>query len=132
MHVGGMHVAPGVHVNFGMFHGNMPGMFGGPGGPPAGGGQGGPAPQDLIDALEEVCLDKADVERGNEQCGVCLGDQAVGDRAVLLSCRHAFCKSCIQTWLGRQCVCPVCRTPVRDPRHPAPPGTNWFLPLSPQ
>eukprot|EP00039_Didymoeca_costata_P013191 m.196642 g.196642 ORF g.196642 m.196642 type:complete len:488 (-) comp15701_c0_seq3:4304-5767(-) len=68
-----------------------------------------PASREFIDNLTEECLDKQDIESGNEQCAICFADQQVGDLAAILPCGHAFHKSCLVPWIERHSNCPVCR-----------------------
>ena len=41
-------------------------------------------------------------------CAVCQETMTRDTEAVQLLCSHAFCKSCIQTWLKLRRTCPVC------------------------
>ncbi|KAJ7086388.1 hypothetical protein B0H15DRAFT_844426 [Mycena belliarum] len=45
------------------------------------------------------------------QCLICLDDYDPADEIRLLTCRHAFHKTCVDRWLetGRN-NCPACRT----------------------
>ncbi|KAL7600410.1 RING-H2 finger protein ATL56 [Lactuca sativa] len=53
-----------------------------------------------------------DVEKGVE-CAVCLEGFKPGDKCRLLpNCRHTFHANCIDSWLIKTAVCPVCRTCV--------------------
>ncbi|CAI9283876.1 unnamed protein product [Lactuca saligna] len=53
-----------------------------------------------------------DVEKGVE-CAVCLEGFKPGDKCRLLpNCRHTFHANCIDSWLIKTAVCPVCRTYV--------------------
>lgn len=45
-------------------------------------------------------------------CSVCLGELEAGEEARQLPCGHNFHKRCIDVWLGRSCVCPMCRRQV--------------------
>lgn len=50
--------------------------------------------------------------RWHEDCAVCLAPfRDDGDET--LSCRHAFHRACLQTWLSRSPTCPLCRRPCR-------------------
>merc|ERR1712151_1311262 len=51
-------------------------------------------------------------EQCNGMCSVCLGELEVGDEARTLPCGHNFHRRCIDVWLGRSLVCPMCRQPV--------------------
>ncbi|EXB87866.1 RING-H2 finger protein ATL80 [Morus notabilis] len=44
-------------------------------------------------------------------CAVCLENFKAGDKCRLLpSCNHSFHSQCIDSWLLRTPVCPICRT----------------------
>ena len=47
------------------------------------------------------------------QCLICLDEYDTEDDIRVMTCRHAFHKSCVDKWLqtGRN-NCPACRTPV--------------------
>eukprot|EP00038_Savillea_parva_P010475 m.190618 g.190618 ORF g.190618 m.190618 type:complete len:329 (+) comp18071_c0_seq1:115-1101(+) len=91
----------------------------------AGGGGGAPAAADvdpdasvgatpaMLSRLTETCLDKEAIEGGNDECGVCLSEQHVGDLAILLDCGHAFHKACLVPWLKKNAICPSCREPLK-------------------
>ena len=43
-------------------------------------------------------------------CPICLDENP---DMVLENCNHAFHKACINQWLERSALCPLCRTPVQ-------------------
>lgn len=45
----------------------------------------------------------------NEVCVICM--DSVHDRAVVKSCKHAFCKECIWSWAKAKHTCPLCNSP---------------------
>ncbi len=59
------------------------------------------------------------VAGGIETCNVCMEDLAMGDAMRLLSCKHAFHLPCIDTWLARSTLCPICRAELRTPEEVA-------------
>ncbi|PKU64220.1 RING-H2 finger protein ATL56 [Dendrobium catenatum] len=64
------------------------------------------------------CYDyKAGVKgRGSEaECAVCLEGFQVGQRCRLLPvCRHSFHADCVDSWLMKTAICPICRSRVRE------------------
>jgi len=53
--------------------------------------------------------DDLDSSERNNCCSVCLVDLDVGDKYRLLPCLHRFHVQCIDPWLPRNPVCPLCR-----------------------
>ena len=52
------------------------------------------------------------------ECAVCL-EEIEGDELarVVLTCNHAFHLECVNTWLSKHSVCPLCRAPIRLEFH---------------
>jgi hypothetical protein len=50
---------------------------------------------------KKLCDDK-------EECPICLEELNSNDSKVLV-CKHSFHKLCIDTWLERKNICPLCR-----------------------
>ncbi|KAK6171633.1 hypothetical protein SNE40_018081 [Patella caerulea] len=67
-----------------------------------------PAPEEKIDALPLVKIDKHQIE-SNLQCSVCMEDYQLGDEANKLPCDHHYHPPCIIPWLKLHGTCPVCR-----------------------
>lgn len=47
-------------------------------------------------------------------CVVCLSSVTHGDQVLELPCSHVFHLSCVEEWLKRSVVCPVCKRDLRD------------------
>lgn len=66
------------------------------------------------DDLEKLpCFDFKEREKGTSpvDCTVCLENFKVGERCRLLPlCKHSFHAECVDSWLLRTPVCPICRT----------------------
>ncbi|XP_076899529.1 E3 ubiquitin-protein ligase ATL23-like [Bidens hawaiensis] len=65
--------------------------------------------------LSAAELDKLPATTGNQlglatECSICLDDiQAEQPARVVPGCNHGFHLQCVDTWLARNPVCPVCR-----------------------
>ncbi|KAL5987563.1 hypothetical protein ACLOJK_035311 [Asimina triloba] len=66
-----------------------------------------------LDDLEKLpCFDFKAREKGSSpvDCAVCLENFKVGDKCRLLpACKHSFHAHCIDSWLLKTPVCPICR-----------------------
>lgn len=47
------------------------------------------------------------------RCMICLNDYEIGDLVKTLPCFHMFHPQCINEWLGRSELCPLCKTSVQ-------------------
>jgi hypothetical protein len=65
--------------------------------------------------LENVVLDKTNIDRFNDKCNICLDEFVLEQNVILLNCKHFFHNECIKNWLTNQSTkCPICRNPQRD------------------
>ncbi|KAA8530253.1 hypothetical protein F0562_004962 [Nyssa sinensis] len=66
------------------------------------------------DDLEKLpCFDFEAREKGSSpvDCAVCLDNFKVGDKCRLLPlCKHSFHAQCVDSWLLKTPICPICRT----------------------
>ncbi|KAG5185004.1 hypothetical protein JKP88DRAFT_348409 [Tribonema minus] len=51
-------------------------------------------------------------------CSICLDDYRDGDDVTALPCRHQFHKDCVQPWLVRGGLCPLCKSDALGERPP--------------
>ncbi|KAL6838620.1 hypothetical protein ACP4OV_031577 [Aristida adscensionis] len=66
-----------------------------------------------LDALP--CHDFKAADGGGGDCAVCLEAFEAGERCRLLPrCEHSFHAACVDPWLRKSRVCPVCRADVVD------------------
>ncbi|EEF52023.1 conserved hypothetical protein [Ricinus communis] len=66
------------------------------------------------------CFDYKAAEKegsSSSDCVVCLENFNVGDKCKLLpNCKHSFHSQCIDSWLVKTPICPICRTIVNTPK----------------
>lgn len=46
-----------------------------------------------------------------EDCPICL-DKLYKEKSVIISCNHIFHKDCLEKWLSRKEICPLCKKKV--------------------
>ncbi|KAK9684700.1 hypothetical protein RND81_10G226400 [Saponaria officinalis] len=68
-----------------------------------------------LDLKKLSCVEYKVCERGTcpTDCVVCLDSFKVGDKCRVLSCDHWFHVQCVDTWLTKSALCPLCRTTVK-------------------
>jgi hypothetical protein len=69
-----------------------------------------PHPGDVIPSIKftaSKCFAKMDFDR--EACSICLGDLEDDDQVKEMLCGHCFHTPCLDEWLSRQFVCPLCK-----------------------
>ncbi|PHH71970.1 hypothetical protein CDD82_6233 [Ophiocordyceps australis] len=72
-----------------------------------------PASQEALQTLERKTVN-IDMLKGESktECTICIDEMKVGDRAVVLPCKHWFHEECVVLWLKEHNTCPICRTPI--------------------
>lgn len=71
--------------------------------------------------IEQNSLKKK-FEAGQDTCGscnICLTDFEDGENLRTLPCFHSFHCECIDNWLSRSPICPVCRTVINEQPDPS-------------
>ncbi|KEP65812.1 UNVERIFIED_CONTAM: zinc finger, C3HC4 type (RING finger) domain-containing protein [Hammondia hammondi] len=72
--------------------------------------------QILIDLLPTSAFDQsrsANLSDEAKRCSICFEDYEHGDELRRLPCTHVFHKNCIDVWLRRSFVCPICKHDLR-------------------
>lgn len=85
------------------------------------------ASQEVIDSMPAIDYSPELLDSGVEtSCAVCLSDFELGDGLRKLPCGHSFHRACIDTWLKRNKVCPLCLQDIeaspQDLKSKLPPG----------
>ncbi|SGY80090.1 BQ5605_C008g05301 [Microbotryum silenes-dioicae] len=71
-----------------------------------------PAPKEMIDELPRVTVSQAMIDDPTshfQDCTICQDPASVGDRFLVLQCKHAFHDECLVPWLEQSGTCPTCR-----------------------
>ena len=74
------------------------------------------ASRSVLSALPRSRLTEADVAAlsgESASCVICFEDYAPRDLVATLPCFHRFHHTCVEKWLQRDAVCPVCRAKVK-------------------
>lgn len=69
---------------------------------------------ELIDSMPIVTHVHADSDVAQDTCVVCLSDFEAGQSLRRLPCCHTFHQGCIDEWLSRRKVCPLCLQDVES------------------
>lgn len=69
------------------------------------------APQDVIDTLPTHRIQSIPDNPELSKCMICLCDYEIGEEVRTLPCFHIFHVQCIDEWLSRNKLCPICKTP---------------------
>ncbi|ORM40905.1 RING-H2 finger protein ATL11 [Babesia sp. Xinjiang] len=73
-------------------------------------------PDDIISQFPVTDFDAAAAETWNEdakQCSICLDAYEQDQLIRRLACTHGYHKGCIDEWLSRSTVCPICKFDYR-------------------
>merc|ERR1711879_869177 len=73
------------------------------------------APQEVIDSMEVVEFSQDCPLSHESSCAVCLSEFEQDDLMRKLPCKHCFHKACIDRWLKRNKVCPLCLQDIEVP-----------------
>uniref|UniRef100_A0A803T2Y1 RING-type domain-containing protein n=1 Tax=Anolis carolinensis TaxID=28377 RepID=A0A803T2Y1_ANOCA len=65
-----------------------------------------------VHSLELRKLKKGEFDLAEETCVVCLETYKPRDVVRILTCRHIFHKRCIDRWLLKRRICPICIRPI--------------------
>jgi len=72
------------------------------------------ATQAVIDKLETLTFSPNLFQDDDASCAVCLSEFAEGDLIRALPCHHCFHKPCIDKWLKKNKVCPLCLQDIEE------------------
>ena len=67
--------------------------------------------RDVIKSLPPYKLirETDDIIKNNNSCSICLEKFEAGKYKRVLPCGHTFHKKCIDKWLKKKLICPICR-----------------------
>eukprot|EP00823_Brevimastigomonas_motovehiculus_P002963 TRINITY_DN177_c0_g1_i1.p1 TRINITY_DN177_c0_g1~~TRINITY_DN177_c0_g1_i1.p1 ORF type:complete len:462 (+),score=75.22 TRINITY_DN177_c0_g1_i1:161-1546(+) len=80
------------------------------------------APQEIVSDAKELSIDAAlRVDKNSFSdgliCSICFNILDDPQQLNSTECTHAFCSSCIRTWIGKHessSTCPTCRAPIKE------------------
>lgn len=70
-----------------------------------------PATSGMIHNLPSFKLKEAPKNPDQCSCNVCMEDYVAGERVRAMPCLHIFHRKCIDQWLMKNKLCPMCKTP---------------------
>jgi len=72
---------------------------------------------ELIDSIPIIEQPPLESDESEESCVVCLNEFVEGQALRQLPCSHRFHQHCIDKWLSRRKVCPLCLQDIESPTH---------------
>jgi len=69
------------------------------------------------EAMASRAYERQPGETENATCSVCLSQLEDGEQAKTLGCKHVYHPECIDRWLERSRLCPVCKRDVLTGEH---------------
>ena len=78
-----------------------------------------PIRNDILKKLNRFEMDEKYMKKSNNSleapfCCICLADIALKHKCVLLPCGHLLHSKCIDLWLKKNSICPMCRFDLND------------------
>jgi len=72
-----------------------------------------------INALEMHVFNSStsEIREEDRNCIICMADYEDEDEVRELKCGHYFHKDCIDTWLKRKKICPLCNQPIHQAQN---------------
>lgn len=71
--------------------------------------------QSLLNLNRKTVTEEILAEEERKECSICIEEMKVGDKAVILPCKHWFHDECVTIWLRAHNTCPVCRSSIEEP-----------------
>lgn len=78
-----------------------------------------PIRNDILKKLNRFDMDEKHMKKNDNSleapfCCICLGDIILKQKCVLLPCGHLLHSKCIELWLKKNSICPMCRFDLND------------------
>lgn len=65
-----------------------------------------------VDVYPSYKYTGAPLPEDKKTCAICLSDYELGEDIKTIPCMHFYHKSCIDEWMVRSCVCPICKSKI--------------------
>ena len=79
--------------------------------------------------LDQLPTTTCTTKRDDSCCAICMDDVEVGDVQRVLRCGHVYHQQCIDPWLLKKKVCPLCVRAVR-PSQSRPSANEWVVEMA--
>ena len=78
-----------------------------------------PIRTDILKKLNRFDMDEKYMKKNSDSleapfCCICLADIVLKQKCVLLPCGHLLHSKCIELWLKKNSICPMCRFDLND------------------
>ena len=67
----------------------------------------------IVNKLRVIDINQANINKYNDQiCTICQDIYKIGEKCMILNCKHDYHEECIKKWFERNNKCPICKHPI--------------------